>query len=379
MANIYTFIEILNMPTPLFEALQARLYGEAAWLLISKVADINQVIDKHSGETYLHWAVRNADVQTVKFLLEYKAQVSIKNKKGKTPIQLALEPVLRAFHEDDKKINHQFKDILILLIKYGAVLPPNLHNLGALFVMQPDVNVIQLYDEKNKEFKEYFTRQTVQDSKKHAAILFFGKHDHTPDSPYFGSMQKYYDKDCYVTEKYYDDLAQKLLIFRALICNILAIERLIKEIKELLSSDQEIKLVMITAHGNDSFMRLGPKNIRNRYSCLEGEDYKNKFVMTKTFPLVSKEGTIVLNGCSTAAGIENITKKLSEIAEGRIVFGANTGISKYKYIHFYSKVPGKNSVLLPFFGHERRNFVKAYKNGVVVADCDWVDSPRAKL
>jgi ankyrin repeat protein len=73
-------------------------------LLIDQKVDINALCK--DGSTPLHKTVENGDTEGVKVLLENKASITLKNKAGKTVLQIAREK--------------KFQDVEKLLVQYGA-------------------------------------------------------------------------------------------------------------------------------------------------------------------------------------------------------------------------------------------------------------------
>ncbi len=361
--------------TTLFIALQASCFNKAEQLILNEKANVHQIIDDQSKDSLLHWAARTGNLKAVELLLEYKANVNVKNKDNKTPLDLVFDITLKAYQANKKytEIIDKYRNIAYLLFQHHDEPPPNQH-LMLLFIKQPDINLIELYDDVRKEFKKYTPSdyQLVQDSKKDVVILFFGKYDCTPaDSSSFGAIRKYYDTYYEPANEAYEFLSKDFKVFRVLVDNVQQIPECTLVIRESLSPQQKIIHLLLSGHANNKLMKLGDDG--TTASHMSGEDWINRFAMKKTFSLLGKEATIGLSGCETALGIDNMTKKISEIAEGRVVFGATYDLSNEKYICFPHK---KKSVPLMFFSHKRKNFVMAYKEGEVIANCTW---RRAKL
>ena len=58
--------------------------------LLQRGADVNKR-DRDDGLTALHWSALNNSTDTIRLLLENGASTTIKDKKGRTPIDLARE------------------------------------------------------------------------------------------------------------------------------------------------------------------------------------------------------------------------------------------------------------------------------------------------
>ncbi len=75
--------------TPLYRALFTHHYFDLADCLIEKGADVNQRVDDNKNSTLLHEAVWGGLCFIVEFLLEHRADRTLRNNEGKTPLDLA--------------------------------------------------------------------------------------------------------------------------------------------------------------------------------------------------------------------------------------------------------------------------------------------------
>lgn len=110
---------------------------------------IERHINEPRGEdrqTVLHLAVINNDIQSVKLLLQHKADVTLPDKWGKTPIYRALEgekiqlEMVKKLIEHGANINE--KDALRATALHWSVLAGNLQKTDALLSLGADINSV---------------------------------------------------------------------------------------------------------------------------------------------------------------------------------------------------------------------------------------------
>ena len=70
----------------------AAMYNETDVIreLLQRGADVNKR-DRNHGQTALHWSAMNNSTDAIQLLLENGASTTIKDKKGRTPIDVARE------------------------------------------------------------------------------------------------------------------------------------------------------------------------------------------------------------------------------------------------------------------------------------------------
>lgn len=89
--------------TPLQYALCGN-HINTAIILIQAGADVNDVSSNFYGQSALHFASETCDVQLIEFLLNYHADVNVKNYKSQTPLHVAADNCTGDSHHEVMKI-----------------------------------------------------------------------------------------------------------------------------------------------------------------------------------------------------------------------------------------------------------------------------------
>lgn len=341
--------------------------------LIANKVDVNK---RPSTAIYtpLHKAVDLGNVAIVRALLEGGANPN--------------KPSLFDGRPIDTAILLEQTSIISLLLTFGCNLPEESHKY--IHHPWPLIGQIEVYDADKQLFYSNIQeiKEKISDSKKDAAVLFFGEYE-IHDGPYeekntiysnpyqkrwysrvpkFEAISKHYDPRCRDANKRYEALSKHFTLFRVLIRDKVQMELALRQVKSYLNSKQQITHLVITAHSNFNGMELSYLNDRTNLSILHLHD--DSSIIKKIFSYLSKDATIALTGCRTAAEAYNISQKFSDpsIAKGRLVFGAPDLVSDINFtiIHLNQK-----PVCLPFFSRSENGMVGVYKNGEKIAEGVW--------
>lgn len=338
------------------------------------IPDTYQKKDPTDKRQFIHLAVDLESLTLVKLLIEKGVDIDALDALGKSAIQLALERYSRTTYDSDR--NKNIEEIIKYLLHANPKYLPNNRNLHYLMVEVPAPGTIEYFHRNDFIKEDAFVKQCKPlDPSLEIAIIFIAGFDARLDDPNYGAIIRYFT--VYALDMYWT-ISKNFHLFRIVLENIDNIENYILSVKKHLRPHQQIKHLMLQAHGTDQEMLLSLSGHN-----LTEEKCSGKYsIMARALSHLAKDATITLGGCKVAQGAQNLARKLSapDVAQGRIVIGAPIAFNFMGIKTLYS---GNKPNIFPFF----RDFspdltaIKAYKNGKVIASGKWKDEPqlRAKL
>lgn len=181
-----------------------------------------------------------------------------------------------------------------------------------------------------------------------------------PLGRFYGNVMGIYKNNNSFNEKC-AQLAEKQIVVRVRVDEVSQLGRTIQKIGQFLPTYFPVTSWTLIGHSNSDLIQVGSNSLLTR---------ENTVVMEEVANLIDPAAPIILHGCGTAEGDDNITRVFSQYAPGHLVMGAPEDVTEvhYSVVQPRSPFPRLMPMYLNIVDGGMKDQLKGYMNNRLVID-----------